>query len=193
MDAWGVAANNGCRAAEPHNYTSPTRYRIYRGFLQFDLSGIPDNAIITTAELWVYYGGANPQNCSLYYVPSDSAVTNTMSWNSQPAPSGAALDEQFLDMNNRWTTFNILAVPNVWNFASDLSDNLLSLLIKGCESSGGPYILSQFSTLEALPGTDLDPYLVIEYTVRPVPIPAALWLVGSGLIGLFGFRRKFRK
>jgi hypothetical protein len=27
----------------------------------------------------------------------------------------------------------------------------------------------------------------------PVPIPSALWLLGSGLIGMFGIRRKFKK
>lgn len=28
---------------------------------------------------------------------------------------------------------------------------------------------------------------------NPVPIPAAVWLLGSGLIGMFGIRRKFKK
>ena len=28
---------------------------------------------------------------------------------------------------------------------------------------------------------------------RPVPIPSALWLLGSGLLGLVGFRRKLKK
>jgi len=28
---------------------------------------------------------------------------------------------------------------------------------------------------------------------RPVPVPTALWLLGSGLLGLLGFRRKFSK
>ncbi len=30
-------------------------------------------------------------------------------------------------------------------------------------------------------------------SIPPVPIPSAIWLLGSGLIGLAGFRRKFRK
>ena len=30
-------------------------------------------------------------------------------------------------------------------------------------------------------------------TVSPVPIPGAIWLLSSGLIGLVGFRRKFKK
>jgi len=30
-------------------------------------------------------------------------------------------------------------------------------------------------------------------SVNVVPVPAAIWLLSSGLIGLAGFRKKFRK
>ncbi len=33
----------------------------------------------------------------------------------------------------------------------------------------------------------------LYYGVSAVPIPTAVWLLGSGLIGLVGFRRKFKK
>ena len=35
---------------------------------------------------------------------------------------------------------------------------------------------------------DLD-----DVSVLAVPIPGAIWLLGSGLIGLIGIRRKFKK
>lgn len=33
----------------------------------------------------------------------------------------------------------------------------------------------------------------LPYSTNPVPIPASMWLLASGLLGLAGFRRKFRK
>ena len=34
--------------------------------------------------------------------------------------------------------------------------------------------------------------LTVSYTASQVPVPAAVWLLGSGLVGLAGLRRKFR-
>ena len=33
----------------------------------------------------------------------------------------------------------------------------------------------------------------IDVSTAPVPVPAAIWLMGSGLMGLFGFSRKKSK
>lgn len=43
-------------------------------------------------------------------------------------------------------------------------------------------------------GSGLDLYLPTGVTyANNVPIPSAVWLLGSGVLGLVGFRRKFRK
>lgn len=34
-------------------------------------------------------------------------------------------------------------------------------------------------------------YNMVEFSVTPVPIPGAVWLLGSGLVGLIGLKRKF--
>ena len=35
--------------------------------------------------------------------------------------------------------------------------------------------------------------LVVEVHIAPVPVPAAIYLLGAGMLGLIGIRRKFRK
>ena len=42
-------------------------------------------------------------------------------------------------------------------------------------------------------GTNSCAFKIIGTSSAPVPIPAAVWLFGSGLLGLFGVRRKMRK
>ncbi len=41
-------------------------------------------------------------------------------------------------------------------------------------------------------GNDYQHDLAFQLNGSPVPIPAAVWLLGSGLIGLAGVRRKIR-
>ena len=38
--------------------------------------------------------------------------------------------------------------------------------------------------------TTADPAAMVSVNAAPVPVPAAVWLLGSGLIGLIGIRRK---
>lgn len=47
--------------------------------------------------------------------------------------------------------------------------------------------------LDSVGGDDVDVYAVTYSEISPIPEPATTLLLGSGLIGLAGFRRKFRK
>jgi len=40
---------------------------------------------------------------------------------------------------------------------------------------------------------DLDYFILDDVDVSPVPIPGAVWLLGSGIVGLIGLKRRMRK
>jgi hypothetical protein len=49
-----------------------------------------------------------------------------------------------------------------------------------------------FGTWNDITETHYPVYGIIERDVAPVPLPGAVWLLGSGLLGL-ATRRKFKK
>lgn len=55
--------------------------------------------------------------------------------------------------------------------------------------SDGHFVNGGWQGPEGAGGT-LD--LTVTYTHTPVPIPGAVWLLGSGLVGIAGLRRKFQ-
>jgi hypothetical protein len=58
-----------------------------RSYLKFDLSGIPDNAIITSAKLHLYRyeGEAEGETIGSYYVSDDTWTESGITWNNAPA------------------------------------------------------------------------------------------------------------
>lgn len=61
--------------------------------------------------------------------------------------------------------------------------NADALSIAGAQTSGQPQ--SRFGV-----STHVDASVVVAYDYVPAPIPGALWLLGSGLLGLWGWRRQ---
>jgi hypothetical protein len=75
---------------------------------------------------------------------------------------------------------------------SDSLDHMVTWQITGGEGNTvGNYVIAW----EDLPGGGDRDYndLVLEVSVQPVPIPAAVWLFVSGLLGLSGIARARRK
>jgi hypothetical protein len=85
--------------------------------------------------------------------------------NPSSAPLWTSLDSQNSDGLDHMVTWEVTDTPNTWVIA-----------------------------WEDLPGGGDRDFndLVVEVQINPVPIPAAFLLLGSGLIGLLGVRKKFK-
>lgn len=168
----------------------------YRSYLRFDLGSIPDSYVISVAELNLYYRyrSTGSNSVDLHYVSDDSWREDTVTWNNGPAHS------DLLDLTcapttghnwDAWDTFDLLddTYGVSWNYAVDLSDDALSILIK-IQDQPNSWSNAEYRSKEYSDSL-YWPYLLIE--ANPIPIPSALWLLGSSLLGLVGFKRKFRK
>lgn len=71
-----------------------------------------------------------------------------------------------------------------WDTNGDFSDYY------GRYMTGNFRLVGQFVDVNGLPTFN---EATLQYEVNAVPIPAAVWLLGTGLLGLLGIRRKIRK
>ncbi|MGD8620219.1 MAG: DNRLRE domain-containing protein [Gammaproteobacteria bacterium] len=166
---------------------------IWTTFLKFDLSSIPDNLTITGATLHMYQingaGLIRTTGTNATYVADDSWTEGTTTWNSQPV-DGAVLGSSPDTANDRgWSQWDLLET-GLWDSTADQIDNFLSLAINEMPGSSTHNWCSKESDLlnclapgETGPADSLRrPYLEITF----VPIPAAIWLFGAGLMSLIG-------
>ncbi|MCP4301204.1 MAG: VPLPA-CTERM sorting domain-containing protein [Gammaproteobacteria bacterium] len=75
----------------------------------------------------------------------------------------------------------------------DLNLAALGALNKSADEKGGFWIQLGFgSDFSGNTGRNTPEYLTAELTVSPVPVPAAIWLFGTALIGFVGMSRRIK-
>lgn len=164
---------------------------VNRTYLTFDLSGIPSSEKITGVSLNLYQEngmGYGSYGARIYYLANDSWTEGTITWNNRPDDGSygnlITYNDTYGGYYRGWSSWDLLS-SGVWDPSVDQTDGFLSLLLK--ETEGGDQGHSWWSS-EYDGDPSLRPYL--EITTAPVPIPPAIWLLGPGLIGIVGFRKK---
>ena len=76
-----------------------------------------------------------------------------------------------------------------WDFSLVAGETATIMLMLGVDDPGG------FSLKHTDPDSDESFYLsgTLGISLSPIPVPAAIWLFGSGLVGLIGFSRRKAK
>jgi hypothetical protein len=158
---------------------------VNNSFLRFDISGISDTSTITSASLSLYcvqHGVSPTPYLVVQRVVTGSDITSGMTWSTQP---GVAENMgNLLSISSAWNTWTL---DNASALMNDLSDNAASLRLTAASGSAG------YISVNSQYGSTYAPYLTVTYDLAPVPIPGAVWLLGSGLVGLVAIRRRFNK
>jgi hypothetical protein len=155
---------------------------IRRSFLKFDLSVLPENAMITSAKLKLYcwggsYGlrpdgswGLKGLNVEVRKVENDDWSENTLIWLNQPA-FGDLLSAAFVDKDYSWYEWDITSFVQ----AEFAGDKIVSLVIKPENEGFINYTWSLTFRSKDYWNVELRPYLEIEYvevstTLEPMSV-----------------------
>ena len=162
----------------------------YNGLLKFDLTDIPDSAVITNMTFHFYVIPSAIDTVFFSRMADDVWEEDTVTWNSYAASFAGEtyLGDLSITSAGVWEGFALNLAA--WDVSDDLADNGLTLMLSTGDISGiwssGVSIASKERTDAA--GDHFTPYLTVEYTA--VPLPPAIWLLGTAMIGLAGIRRK---
>ena len=150
-------------------------------------SNVPDGTLIDVnnvvrGNLGVFSGGTNSQ--SLFW-----GANGTTSIISLSADSGASFDLLALDsssvgnLSGQLTITGSLAVGGTTQQILNLNGALSTYSLSGM--TGLSSVDISFDGSAEFPPFDLD-----NIQLSMIPVPAAVWLFGSGLIGLVGWSRR---
>jgi hypothetical protein len=178
-----------------------------------DFGGLPDSNTITVGES-TFSGqfsydtdtSGTLQDGAMHYDPTGAfTVTIDMSYTFQaPSSKIVVLNSDFVDKVEVYDNDNAVSIPGY-------SDSYREYIYLHLESYDDPlssqYLTSSIFSYDDWEGASKYVQIIGRnssgvhewdlvgtiYEMRTVPIPGAVCLLGSGLLGLIGFRRKFKK
>jgi hypothetical protein len=170
----------------------PGNYDLGRAYLKFDLSDIPDASQVVHAELRLYAMIYRGGTVNIWHASGDNWTENwgSLTWNNQPAVDGFLAQLGILDTP---ASLKYIDISQTWDPTVDLIDNFLSIAITMVDESPEEPMDAEFKSKENQDSLYHRPLLTIEYEeITPVPLPATLYLFGSGILSVIGYRRIFK-
>lgn len=177
------------------------------GWMKFDFSAVPDAATITGMTLTLYAEGAfgtpvgSPESI-IYRSSHDAWSRGGVGFPTSYDQALTALDSGPFS-GTRGTPYDFVLDVGAVDWSGDLTDDLLSLIVSQEQTSGSHYMYWFGSDCVADGGDansggdfcDYRPELTIEYSllngpVDRIPAPLPLAVMGLGLLGLAGLRRR---
>ena len=167
-------------SAEPliRTYTWPANSVANRGFIRWDLSGLPDNVAVANATLWLYYVNEDAGGRDNTYTVSVAKVTGVLpdlgraTWNRydgvSPWPGGQnggaaamapAESSATIGKVHRWVSWDVTGMVQDWVVGPETN---LGMVIDGDPSAGADS--NRYFASGEHPDPLLRPRLLITYT-----------------------------
>lgn len=180
------AANSAFAALSYNVSVDTTSLNTTSGYLYFQYGGF--NAVDSTATLYSFNGGALAADNSANVVDG-SAVTGKLPNSVYFANTNGTNDYNHGITFGSDLKFSVAFASTSFG-ATNNGNSTFSLGLFSDEAGLSPLVSTLFTIDLNNDATTVVGALANGVDVTPTPIPAAIWLLGSGLMGLVGVRRR---